>query len=287
MLWPRYKIPVIVYDEIGCGRSTILDDEKAGDESFWTISLFVLELQNLLRHFKLGDGADFNVLGLSFGTFITSEFAVARPAGLRRLVLGCPSGSTDLLIQCVALRIGELPARYQDALYEGIEKRQYTTEAFKEAYTAYFRHCLCRADPLPRGLQGFVEHVINMSLDTNTVTATMYVSSLLLSWQELIFCRWGLCPIINSKTVGSLRGWDVLSRLHLITAETLLWNGEYDQAHDVGVQPMFDRIPRVRWHTFPNASHVLTYESEALREGCFSLIGNFLTNKPNEVPAPA
>lgn len=49
------------YDQIGCGRSTDLP-EKLGDEAFWSVELFVAELDNLgLRE------TGFHLLGQSWG----------------------------------------------------------------------------------------------------------------------------------------------------------------------------------------------------------------------------
>ena len=58
-----YGIPVILYDQLGAGRSTHLP-EKLGDASFWTIQLFLDELDNLLTHFKIKD--DYDLLGHSW-----------------------------------------------------------------------------------------------------------------------------------------------------------------------------------------------------------------------------
>jgi pimeloyl-ACP methyl ester carboxylesterase len=49
-----HGIPVIMYDQLGCGNSTHLQ-EKNGDGTFWTISLFLSELDNLLRHLGIQD----------------------------------------------------------------------------------------------------------------------------------------------------------------------------------------------------------------------------------------
>ena len=46
-----HKIPVIMYDQLGCGNSTHLP-EKMGDGDFWTPDLFLAELDNLLSHRK-------------------------------------------------------------------------------------------------------------------------------------------------------------------------------------------------------------------------------------------
>lgn len=41
-----------------------------------------------------------------------------------------------------------------------------------------------------------------------------------------------------------------------IAVPTLLINGFYDEARDSVVAPWFQRIPKSRWITFPNSSHM-------------------------------
>jgi pimeloyl-ACP methyl ester carboxylesterase len=73
-----------MYDQIGCGRSTRLP-EKLGDGSFWTIDLFLAELENLLSHLEIQD--DYDLLGQSWGGCLASELAVRQPKGLKKLIL--------------------------------------------------------------------------------------------------------------------------------------------------------------------------------------------------------
>ncbi|GAM91074.1 hypothetical protein ANO11243_091210 [Dothideomycetidae sp. 11243] len=263
VLWPRYGIPVIVYDQMGCGKSTNLDDEKAGDETFWVASLFVEELENLLRHFQFGENRPYNLLGLSWGSMLLADFATTQPKGLQRLVLGCPFASMDLVMEGMRLRVLELPIDVQKAINEGIEKGQWNTDAFRAAFTVYFQHALCRANPMPERLRRFSDYMTMRTTARDTSNPTMI----------------GTCPIATSKTVGSLRNFNLIPRLHQINVKTLAFNGEFDQAHDVAVQPFLDLVPSIRWYTFAGASHILTYESEELREKCFKLVGDFLDHK--------
>ena len=64
-LHEKYGKTVIFYDQIGCGKSTRLR-EKAGDEEFWTVELFVEELDNLVDFLGLRSRG-FDYLGQSWG----------------------------------------------------------------------------------------------------------------------------------------------------------------------------------------------------------------------------
>ncbi|GAM85796.1 hypothetical protein ANO11243_038040 [Dothideomycetidae sp. 11243] len=259
-LWPRHGIPVIFYDQIGGGQSTNLDDEKSGDHGFWQVSLFVDELDNLLDHLNLREGPGFDLLGVSWGAMLASEFATSRPNGLRRLLLGSPIADYELMRKVSYLRRAELPLEAQKALNEAEETQDWSTEAFRKAFIAYFQHCTCRIDPLPPGFEFLIFNSWNM----NTVLTTMSD-------------RAGPCRLRSRP--GSLRDFNVTPRLHSINVPTLVWNGEFDQSHDLVVQPFFERIPRVRWHTFAGASHVITFEGDKLREACFKLIADFVNQQ--------
>ena len=57
-----HDIPVLMYHQIGCGKSTHFKDKK-GDAEFWTPELFMAELDNVKE--KLGIEA-FDLLGQSW-----------------------------------------------------------------------------------------------------------------------------------------------------------------------------------------------------------------------------
>ena len=72
---------VIHYDQLGNGRSTHLPDK---DPSFWTIGLFLEELNNLLDHLQISD--NYAILGQSWGGMLGSEHAILQPKGLRAFI---------------------------------------------------------------------------------------------------------------------------------------------------------------------------------------------------------
>lgn len=114
-LWSRYSIPGILYDQIGCASSTHIP-EKAGDGTFWTMSLFIAELDNLLDHLKLRDGPGFHLFGQSWGGMLGADFASSRPRGLRRLVLASALASYETMLQGVKLLRAQLEPEQQTVL---------------------------------------------------------------------------------------------------------------------------------------------------------------------------
>ncbi len=62
---------VVHYDQLGCGKSTHLKDKGV---DFWTVQLFLDELDSLLDH--LGIRGAYHLLGQSWGGMLGAEHAV-------------------------------------------------------------------------------------------------------------------------------------------------------------------------------------------------------------------
>ncbi|KAI4591638.1 hypothetical protein KJ359_012755 [Pestalotiopsis sp. 9143b] len=254
-LWPQYGIPVIFYDQIGCGRSTHLRD-MAGNKEFWQESLFVAELNNLIDHLKLRDGPGFHLLGQSWGGMLGAAFASSRPRGLQKLVLASGLSSIELSCRGIQLCKEAMPLYVQKVMDWGRETGDREDPAVKEANAAFNKTFISRAETMaPELLAAFK----TMSEDT-TVYDTMYGPSMF-------------------DCIGTLRDWTAIPRLPQITADTLVYNGEYDTSHDIAQEPFFELIPRVRWITFPNSGHFCHLDDGGLRERVLKVVGRFLTKR--------
>lgn len=99
-LYRLFEIPVLLYDQIGCGRSTHLR-EKYGDAEFWFFELLISELSNLIDHLKLRQRG-FYLLGQSWGGVFAASYAMPRyhggksPEGLRKLIIHSGPASIPL-----------------------------------------------------------------------------------------------------------------------------------------------------------------------------------------------
>ncbi|KAM7218430.1 Alpha/Beta hydrolase fold, partial [Rhypophila decipiens] len=252
-LWERYGLPVVLYDQIGCGQSTHLP-ETAGDTNFWQEPLFVAELDNLLDHLHLRDGPGFHLLGQSWGGILASSYAASRPRGLQRLVLASALASMQLSIQSIKMCQKQLPLEMQKSIDKAVQEGVYEGPAFLEAASVFQKTFIIREDPLPAEM---VQAFKNLTED-KTVYGTMFGPS-----------------VFNCN--GSLAPWTSIPRLHNITAPTLVYNGEFDTSGDIGQVPFFELIPRVRWITFPNGGHMCHLEqANGLAERVLTVVGDFL-----------
>ena len=171
-LWNRHGIPVIFYDQIGCGGSSRVS-EYDGDKSFWTVELFMSELDNLIDHFKLQDGPGYDVLGQSWGAMMAAMLATKRPKGLRRVILASGVADMDLSVKGYNLCIKLLSTEHQKAIDEAVASGDYTAANYKAAMDAFHRAFLCRSEVFPPPeLIPALQH-----LTETKVWSTMYVSS--------------------------------------------------------------------------------------------------------------
>lgn len=147
-LYSSHNIPVIFYDQIGVGNSSHLRDKPS---SFWTVDLFMDELDNLIHH--LGISKTFSLLGHSWGGMLGSNYAATRrPACLKALVLSSTPASVDLWMQCMnellnrfTKDVGQAVKRYErDGLLE--------SEEYETAMTMFNKKHLCKLNPWPQQL---------------------------------------------------------------------------------------------------------------------------------------
>ena len=73
--------------------------------------------------------------------------------------------------------------------------------------------------------------------------------------------------------IGSLKNWSIIDEAHKINVPTFLLNGAYDEAADSSVMPLFKLIPKVKWFTFAESSHMPHWEE---REKYMKLVADFL-----------
>lgn len=63
--------------------------------------------------------------------------------------------------------------------------------------------------------------------------------------------------------IGNLKEWSIIPDLGNIETETLLVNGEYDEAADSCVKPYFEGIRKCKWKTLAGCSHMSFVEDRA------------------------
>ncbi|GKZ72523.1 hypothetical protein AnigIFM60653_010757 [Aspergillus niger] len=239
---------VILYDQIGNGLSSHYL-EKRGDQGFWTVDLFIAELENLLRY--LGIAGHFDLLGHSWGGMMGMDFAARQPAGLRRLILSNAPASVALWLESVNRLRASLPQKIQDTLQKCEAEGRLDSKDYENATVEFLSRFCCRTQPWPEEL---MQSLVWTTEKDPTVASTMLGPSEF--WVE-----------------GSLKDWSALDHIHRIQVPTLVINGKYDEAQDSAVEPLFWGIDKVKWITLSEGSHCPQFDD---REKYLQVVDEFL-----------
>lgn len=255
LLFSDYGVPVILYDQIGCGESTLFP-ERMGDVSFWTPELFMAELDNLRKALGI---KTFDLLGHSWGGMLASQYAATtEPVGLLRKLIICDcAASMESWSQSANKLLKALPVECQETLIRGDKEGKTDTPEYEAATNEFMKRFSTRLDPAPKELSESIEHLIKDS----TVMSTMFGAS-------------------DFLVTGSLKDWSMEGKLHKLTPdvvrEILVVNGYFDVAQDECMLPFFrEPTAKVKWVRFGLSSHGPQLEET---EKFIKAVGTFLVD---------
>ncbi|KAF8993233.1 Alpha/Beta hydrolase protein [Cyathus striatus] len=229
ILFEKYGIPVVFYDQIGNGKSSHALDEP---KEFWTPEVFVHELENLLQH--LGISSDFDLLGQSWGGMLAAIYASSRtPAGLKRIIIAnSPADMVKFAQGTNALFAKSFPAELVSRMTELYKTGQGESDEYKLGLMQFFKKNLCTLDPWPKELLDSL-----MAAETNgNVYKTMLGLSVL-------------------HPTGYLKNWT-----HKIRAPMLLISSPNDEVQEEAIIPYFLNTPKVKWVEIPTTTHTPMFE---------------------------
>jgi L-proline amide hydrolase len=223
----RFGRGCVLYDQLGCGKSTHLSDAPAG---FWSPQLFKDELAELARH--LGVAGRYAIVGQSWGGMLAMEHALDHPAGLRAIVVADSPASMPLWVEEATRLRADLPQDVQQTLTRHEAAGTTDDPAYEAAVRVYYDRHLCRI-PWP----DCVERSFAQMAEDPTVYHTMNGPS-------------------EFHCIGSLKTWDITERLPEIDTPTLLVSGRHDEATPHIVEQIHSRIPGAQWELFEESSHM-------------------------------
>ncbi|MGO4567508.1 proline iminopeptidase-family hydrolase [Rhizobium sp. 2YAF20] len=237
--------PVIHYDQLGNGNSTRL---PGNGPDFWTVALFLDELDALLKH--LGIQERYAFLGQSWGGMLGAEHAVRQPNGLKGLVIAnSPANMHTWVSEANRLRL-ELPQHIQDTLLRHELAQTLADPEYVAASRVFYDRHVCRVVPWPAE----VARTFAIMDEDNTVYRNMNGPT-------------------EFHVIGTMRDWTIEDRLHQINVPTLLISGKYDEATPLVVEPYISRVPNCDWVLFENSSHMPHVEEKDL---CLKTVSDFL-----------
>jgi proline iminopeptidase len=220
--------PVVLYDQLGCGKS-----DKPDDVSLWRVERFVEELHQLRRQLRLNR---VHILGHSWGTMLAMDYYLAHPEGVVSLVMSSPCISIPRWLDDCANYIRQLPIEVQEALARHQSAGTIDSEEYEKAADEFYRRHVRRLDPLPEALMEARES------RGEVVYATM----------------WG--PNEFYMEGGNLIDYDRSGRLGEIKVPTLFSCGRVDEAAPGTTEWYHSLTPGSEFVVYENSAHLPQWE---------------------------
>ncbi len=129
--------PVIFFDQLGCGRSTL-----EMDTSQMNIKFYVDEVEQVKKALGL---KDFYVYGQSWGTILGAEYYFAHPEGIKGIILASPALSGKLWVRDSKILVNQLPDSLQQIIQIHEADKSFDSPEYQEALMVYYKkHIACK-----------------------------------------------------------------------------------------------------------------------------------------------
>ena len=216
---------LIMYDQLGCGRSFVSDRPD-----LWHSQTWVAELIALIKHLGL---TKFHLLGQSWGGMLALEYVCDhQPEGLQSLILSSTLPASQLWAQEQARLIKLLSPADQEAIAQAIHTNDFTQEAYLRANERFMlRH---GAGPV-------------------TAASPEYLRRAKKVGREAYETAWGPNEFYPN---GTLQDWDYREKLPEISVPSLVISGVDDLSTPLVAKTMTDLIPNAQWHLYPHSRHM-------------------------------
>ena len=226
--------PVIVYDQLGSGRS-----ERPGDRSLWRIERFVEEVGQVRAALGL---ERVHLLGHSWGTILALEYALTRPAGLVSMVYEGPCFSIPRF-SADAMRLrAQLPPAVLETLQRHEAAGTLDSDEYKRAEWEFYKRFVY-------GMETPTESIVRSRAEFG---------------RDVYETMWGPNEMLAT---GSLKDYDRTGRLVEIGLPTLFLCGRYDECTPEATAWYRGFVPGSRLAVFEHSAHMphLTDRDEFLR----------------------
>lgn len=222
--------PVIIYDQLGSGRS-----DATTDSTLWTEAAFVAQLEALRDSLGI---EKFHLLGHSWGTMLGTQYYFAHPDRVVSLVLSSPALSIPDWLADGRTLLATMPDSVQQAVAVHEASGDFGNPVYQAAVMAFYRKFVSRAEPW-----------------------SVYTDSAVAAHNPNIYGHmWG--PSEFTAT-GFLQGFDVTDSLSLIQVPTLFLAGEWDEAVPATVQRHAAMVPGAEFAVIPGSAHMTPTDNTA------------------------
>ena len=221
--------PIVMYDQLGCGKS-----DMPADTSLWQAATWVAELQALRDYLGL---KHVHLLGQSWGGMLAIIYLCDhQPQGIQSLTLASTLSSAKLWAQEQHRMIGFMAPADQAA----IAQAETTGDFTQPAYLAANQHFMTRhaAGPVTAASPEFLRRPKRSGTAAYTTA-------------------WGPNEYFPS---GNLKGYEYTEKLTRLTVPTLVTSGVNDLCTPLVAKTMVDHLPHAEWTLFAHSRHMAFIE---------------------------
>jgi proline iminopeptidase len=243
------EMPVILYDQAGCGRS-----RRAGSRKVFSVEGFISELEDLRRELKI---EKMHLLGHSFGGLIIGEYALRYPERVVSLTFACVSIDIPRWVSDGDRLVGQLPLMQRMILREGARTGATNSPQYLAALNAYYKKHVYGCDDVP-------ESVRRAEADSDSQT---------------YHTVWGSNELVVN---GAVREYNLSPRLPQLRISTMFMCGRFDEATPEAHTYFASLVPGSRVRILERSAHhpFVTEREESLR-----VVSEFLRAIPAEAQA--
>ena len=223
--------PVIIYDQLGCGKS-----DRPTDTTLFTVDRYVRELQTLRDSLGL---REVHLLGHSWGAMLAESYMATRPAGVRSLILASPLVTTAQWEHDADSLIKALPDSTRAAI--ATHEANHTTSApeYVNAMKAYYALYYNRTPPHDMAERDSGQAAVG---------------------EQVYEYMWGPSEFYAT---GTLKHFDATATLRGITVPTLFIAGEFDEATPSSTRSFSRLVPGSEFVMIPGSGHLTMHDNPA------------------------
>ncbi|MFJ7726213.1 proline-specific peptidase family protein [Neobacillus sp. NPDC097160] len=233
--------PVILYDQLGCGKS-----DRPTDTSLWRLDRFVEELAQIRQALNL---CEVHILGHSWGTTLAAAYCLTKPSGVKSVIFSSPCLSAPLWEQDQKRNLKKLPQEVQETIQRCEEDGTTDSEEFEAAIKIFGKHFVNRLEKQPNWLEQKPAEYRN---------------------SEIYNIMWGPSEF---TVLGNLKDFDCTPQLKEISCPTLYTCGRFDEATPETTEYYSSLTPHAKFHVFEKSAHMPYIEEP---EEYVTIIGDFL-----------
>lgn len=215
---------LIMYDQVGCGKSSIPDDESIYVKETW-----VEELIALRKYLHLDQ---IHMSGQSWGGMLEMYYLTAfDPQGIKSVMINSSPSSIKLWIKEQHRLIKYLSHEDQEAIAEAERSQNFTNVKYLAANDRYMEK-YCWDDPNENSPEP-------LRRPTNGKKASLIAE--------------GPNEFTENGTISDFEVTNDLKKIHV---PVLITSGTDDLCTPLIAKTVYDNIPGAKWHLFANSRHL-------------------------------